>query len=425
MWFVEGSLFTLVSVNPRLSWLKKKEPCGLALVGYEPNAARVGPAMDPGMRRRRARSLDAGDEGIMVAEPNGEVIPEEEVMEGEAESGGHGGAVPVNPFWSEKARAEAELQALRPKDLPRVPEGETAEAHRGEPHGHDRDQEGWHKADTRSSSRSEFWSDVKRSLQEDLERENWPKGEAERGRGSGSDGHRGHPGGWPPEARHGDHPGGHRGWGREHGGEHPREYPGRGQAEHRVQGEGHHWGEYEGNPRGEYEGRPTERAEGGLAGAHGGRPASVGPHPGGRESGHDGREGKGVGHRGRHPIYGRGYATRGSTGHSRERKEEGRTEAGRDLPGDSVPAGGKGPAPRRDLPGDSVPAGGKGPEPREGEGHGAKEGRRPQPRELEVTRDEARAATRAGFRPMELHMVWNFQKKTYQLACDMRTRAGL
>ena len=257
------------AVNPRLSWLKKKEPCGLALVDYEPNAARVGPAMDPGMRRRRARSLDAGDEGIMVAEPNGEVIPEEEVMEGEAESGGHGGAVPVNPFWSEKARAEAELQALRPKDLPRVPEGEMAEAHRGEPHGHDRDQEGWHKADTRSSSRSEFWSDVKRSLQEDLERENWPKGEAERGGGSGSDGHRGHPGGWPPEARHGDHPGGHRGWGREHGGEHPREYPGRGQAEHRVQGEGHHWGEYEGNPRGEYEGRPTERAEGGLAGAHG------------------------------------------------------------------------------------------------------------------------------------------------------------
>ncbi|CAJ1440372.1 unnamed protein product [Effrenium voratum] len=48
--------------------------------------ALFGPAMDPGMRRRRARSLDAGDEGIMVAEPNGEVIPEEEVMEGEEEA---------------------------------------------------------------------------------------------------------------------------------------------------------------------------------------------------------------------------------------------------------------------------------------------------------------------------------------------------
>ena len=48
--------------------------------------------MDPGMRRRRARSMDAADEGIMVAEPNGEVIPQEEVMEGEAERGGHGGS---------------------------------------------------------------------------------------------------------------------------------------------------------------------------------------------------------------------------------------------------------------------------------------------------------------------------------------------
>ena len=135
--------------------------------------------------------------------------------------------------------------------------------------------------------------------------------------------------------------------------------------------------------------------KGGLAGVRGGRPASVGPHPGERESGPYGREGKGGGHRGRHPIYGRGHANRGSTGHSRERKEEGQTEAGRDHPGDSVPAGGKGP------------------EPREGKGHGAKDGRGPQPRKLEVTRDEARVATRAGFRPMELHMVWNPATKTW------------
>ena len=30
-----------------------------------------------------------------------------------------------------------------------------------------------------------------------------------------------------------------------------------------------------------------------------------------------------------------------------------------------------------------------------------------------MTRDEARAATRAGFRPMELHMVWNPATKTW------------
>ena len=33
-----------------------------------------------------------------------------------------GRPVEVNPFWSDKARAEAELQAHRPRDLPRVPE---------------------------------------------------------------------------------------------------------------------------------------------------------------------------------------------------------------------------------------------------------------------------------------------------------------
>ena len=30
-----------------------------------------------------------------------------------------------------------------------------------------------------------------------------------------------------------------------------------------------------------------------------------------------------------------------------------------------------------------------------------------------MTRDEARAATRAGFRPMELHMVWNPATKSW------------
>ena len=104
--------------------------------------------------------MDAGDKGIMVAEPNGEVIPEEEVMEGEAERGGHGGAVPVNPFWSQRSCRHF---GPRTRNTP----------------GHDRDQEGWHKAETMSSSRSEFWSEVKRSLQEDLERENWPKGETD------------------------------------------------------------------------------------------------------------------------------------------------------------------------------------------------------------------------------------------------------
>ena len=86
--------------------------------------------------------------------------------------------------------------------------------HPREPHGHDRDQEGWRNTEMTSSGRSEFWSDVKLSLQEDLEKESGPHDEAEHGRGSSGDGHRGPLGDWPPDSREGDHPGAHRGWGR-------------------------------------------------------------------------------------------------------------------------------------------------------------------------------------------------------------------
>ena len=40
---------------------------------------------------------------------------------------GGGGVVPVNPFWSERAKAERRLQDLRPGDLPPVPGGDSDE----------------------------------------------------------------------------------------------------------------------------------------------------------------------------------------------------------------------------------------------------------------------------------------------------------
>ncbi|CAJ1448409.1 unnamed protein product, partial [Effrenium voratum] len=68
------------------------------------------------MRRRRARSVDVGM-GILVAEPEGEVTTageqEDRVTDGEVRGREAGRPVEVNPFWSEKARAEAELQAHR------------------------------------------------------------------------------------------------------------------------------------------------------------------------------------------------------------------------------------------------------------------------------------------------------------------------
>ena len=102
--------------------------------------------------------------GILVAEPEGEVTTTGEaadrVTDGE-EGRETGRPVEVNPFWSEKARAEAELQAHRPRDLPRVPEGSEEKGHG--------DQGEWQHPET-GSGRSEYWEEVKRS-QEDLEKE--------------------------------------------------------------------------------------------------------------------------------------------------------------------------------------------------------------------------------------------------------------
>ena len=89
--------------------------------------------------------------GILVAEPEGEVTTageqEDRVTDGEVRGRDAGRPVEMNPFWSEKARAEAELQAHRPRDLSRVPEGSEGKGH---PHG---DQEGWQHPETLSSGR--------------------------------------------------------------------------------------------------------------------------------------------------------------------------------------------------------------------------------------------------------------------------------
>ena len=70
--------------------------------------------------------MDVAGMGILVAEPEGEVTTTGEAADGVTDGGDRGREtgrpVEVNPFWSEKARAEAELQAHRPRDLPRVPE---------------------------------------------------------------------------------------------------------------------------------------------------------------------------------------------------------------------------------------------------------------------------------------------------------------
>ena len=77
----------------------------------------------------------------MGIEPEGEVNTageqEDRVTDGEVRGRDAGRPVEMNPFWSEKARAEAE----------RVPEGSEGTGH---PHG---DQEGWQHPETLSSGR--------------------------------------------------------------------------------------------------------------------------------------------------------------------------------------------------------------------------------------------------------------------------------
>ena len=100
--------------------------------------------MDPGMRRRRARSPAWASWWL----PEGEVTTTGEAADGVTDGEETGRPVEVNPFWSEKARAEAELQAHRPRDLPRVPEGSEEKGHG--------DQEGWQHRETVSSGKSEY-----------------------------------------------------------------------------------------------------------------------------------------------------------------------------------------------------------------------------------------------------------------------------
>ena len=66
-------------------------------------------------------SVDAA-RGIMVAELEGE-LPEPREEEGPPHAGGERRQrVSVNPFWSSRAVGEAELNAMRPEGLPKVPD---------------------------------------------------------------------------------------------------------------------------------------------------------------------------------------------------------------------------------------------------------------------------------------------------------------
>ena len=71
---------------------------GAAHIGYEPKRFLTRPAMDLGMRRRRARSVDVALMGILVAEPEGEVAITGEAADGVSDGGDAGRPVEVNPF---------------------------------------------------------------------------------------------------------------------------------------------------------------------------------------------------------------------------------------------------------------------------------------------------------------------------------------
>ena len=82
--------------------------------------------MDPGMRRRRARSVDVAGMGILVAEPEGEVTTTGEAADGVTDGTvgrETGRPVEVNPFWSEKARRRRSFRPTGPGISQDCPKG--------------------------------------------------------------------------------------------------------------------------------------------------------------------------------------------------------------------------------------------------------------------------------------------------------------
>ena len=121
------------------------------------------------------------DPGVLVAEPDGEVELQEEGHPGDAGRQEHRQRrVEVNPFWSSRAVGEAELNAMRPAGLPKVPDTVSAQKVRKET---DDDAGagdapagdlpgrgvGSHPEAAGRTRNEEFWSEVKRDLIADLE----------------------------------------------------------------------------------------------------------------------------------------------------------------------------------------------------------------------------------------------------------------
>ena len=129
-------------------------------------------------------SVDAA-RGIMVAEPEGE-LPEPREEEGPPHAGGERRQrVSVNPFWSSRAVGEAELNAMRPEGLPKVPNtgssrkvgkkmdarrGGAGDAPEGDLPGREHEEIGGHPEAAGSRTRTEeFWSEIRRDLTVELE----------------------------------------------------------------------------------------------------------------------------------------------------------------------------------------------------------------------------------------------------------------
>ena len=128
-------------------------------------------------------SVDAA-RGIMVAELEGD-LPEPREEEGPPHAGGERRQrVSVNPFWSSRAVGEAELNAMRPEGLPKVPDtgssrkaekekdvrGGAGDAPEGDLPGREREEIGGHPEAAGSRTRTEeFWSEIRRDLTEELE----------------------------------------------------------------------------------------------------------------------------------------------------------------------------------------------------------------------------------------------------------------